>query len=1028
MNMQRKWMQMLLSVLLTIFSILVVYGFKVPNPMILLIIPVVYFTYSGGYICGALSGATSIVYALYFFLMKTGDPAGFHKVITIVLAIACIILLVGKLKARDEKNTKELKRRGDALVHMATTDKLTGASNRHSFFDMANTVYETSLRHGTAISLLFIDIDHFKQINDLYGHGFGDAVLTRLSEVIRGCLQSSDVNCRYGGEEFVTLLANADDDAAQLVAHRIMKQVREIRFEEYPDFRLTVSIGVSSIVPSVPRGLDLLLRSADNAMYRAKQMGRDRVVVGQPEKDADIGEYPCRLRFVPIGHYGNADASEEKNYLMQDVLLHTIDQMLELVYVVDIETYELLYINSAGREKYGIVDTPSAKCYQLMQGLDEPCSFCLSDRLTFNSVYSWEFTNKKLNRHFLLRDRLVYWNGRRARMQIATDITEREEERHALKNLLEAEQMIRDCIGLLYKAETLNEAMDGVLERIGEYSGSDRTYFFSLSGDTFVSTNQWRAPQLLPDVRVQKVRLSYFYRLRALFENEECIVIEDIERMQTLDMELYQAFHRQGIKNLVFIPLEQNGKLLGLWGVENPSAKKVRSIVPLLRSLRYFLLSTLQRIEYEELLVKLSFEDSLTGLRNRNRYLQDIAGLETVQNTGVVYISINEMKRLNDTFCHTYGDQILTGCADRVKETFRSGIAYRVGGDEFAVICRDIPQERFEQHVRTFKAQCAAFQNCHAAIGYQWTEWAGSIQSLAYKAEARMYEDKKGHYRKNLPSDRYRHYNDDVFCLTESGTLERRLAEGSFVIYLQPKVSISNRAVSGAEALVRYRQEDGTVITPAQFLPVLEDAKLIGMLDFFVFSSICAKLAEWLGEGRNVTPISVNFSRYTLAEQDFLIRLQKIFGRYQIEKKWVIIEVTEGVKGVEGMNLLTLIDSIRAVGFAIAIDDFGVDFANLSLFSSANFDELKVDKSLVDSIVTNQKTQMVIESVINVCHKMGIRVVAEGVEEEEQFSILRANGCEQAQGYLFSRPLPIQEYKEKFLSFQQIPGEELPTA
>lgn len=145
--------------------------------------------------------------------------------------------------------------------------------------------------------------------------------------------------------------------------------------------------------------------------------------------------------------------------------------------------------------------------------------------------------------------------------------------------------------------------------------------------------------------------------------------------------------------------------------------------------------------------------------------------------------------------------------------------------------------------------------------------------------------------------------------------------------------------------------------------------------------------------------------------------MQEIFSNYCIEKRWVIIEVTESVKGIEGMNLLSLIDNLRTAGFAIAIDDFGVDFANLSLFSTANFDELKVDKTLVESVATNQKTQLVIEFIVNICHRMGIRVVAEGVETEEQFSILRQKGCQQAQGYLFSRPLPIGEYEEKFLPF-----------
>ena len=525
--------------------------------------------------------------------------------------------------------------------------------------------------------------------------------------------------------------------------------------------------------------------------------------------------------------------------------------------------------------------------------------------------------------------------------------------------------------------------------------------------------SEWRAASLTQK-RYQTLDEARFQQWKMSADTSEYLVISNMEQQQ----EAYKDLYAQGIRNLVIMPLEQNGTLLGFWGMENAASGRIREIAPLLLSLRYFLLSTIRRINSEELLVKLSFEDSLTGLHNRNSYLQDISGAKDTHNAGIAYLSINEMKRINDVFGQAHGDRLLVDCAHCVKKTFPSGTAYRVGGDEFLVMCKNIPREGFEQCVRLLKVHCSAFQDCRVAIGHQWAETTAAMQDLAHAAEKLMYQDKKNHYRKNLPSDRYRHYNDDVFCLTEPGMLKKSLHEGAFTVYLQPKVSSADRRVSGCEALVRYLQKDGTVTPPSQFLPVLEDTKLIGILDFYVFDIVCASIARWLAEGRRAIPISVNFSRYTLAEQDFLTRLQTVFKGYGIDKKWVIIEVTESVKGVEGMNLLALIDSIREMGFAVAIDDFGVDFANLSLFSLANFDELKVDKALVDSIVTNQKTQMVIEAVVDMCRRMDIRVVAEGVETEEQFAILRQKGCEQVQGYLFSKPIPMAAFEKSYLPLQ----------
>ena len=1019
-HLQHEWIKYLISVVLTCLSILIVYIFNIPNPMIILMIPIVYATYSSGYLGGALGGCVAFAYSAHFFLVKTNDPAGGYKSVTISLAIFAIVLLMGKLKAREEKNILALKRYGDALVHMATTDKLTGASNRHDFFKKGAALHEHSKKFNMPVSVLFIDIDHFKQVNDLYGHAFGDAVLERIADAIKRCLRGSDINCRYGGEEFVVLLAHADSAAAHLVAHRIMNMVHRIRFSEHPGLRLSVSIGLSSMQPAAPRSLEHLIRSADSAMYQAKQDGRSRVVAEHPEPYTDSPrEIPLALlqtsgQTCPAERDTFPDISEEDRALMQDTLLSTLEQMLELVYVVDVTTYELLYINTSAREKYGISNSRGAKCYQLLQGLDAPCSFCLNDRLTFDSVYSLEFTNKMLGRHFILRDRLVNWNGRKARMQISTDITEREVERHALQHALEGEKVNRDCIALLYNAKTLAEALEDLLERVGKHFGADRACFFQLTGDTFLLKSEWRAAHLAEE-RYQTLDMARFHQWRISAKTSEYLVIKNMAEQAELQPEAYGSLYAEGIHNLVVMPLEHNGVLLGFWGMENASPEKIREIAPLLLSLRYFLLSTIRRIKYEELLVKLSFEDSLTGLHNRNSYLQDIGNAKNAHHAGIVYLSINEMKRINDMFGQAHGDRLLTGCAHSIRKAFLSGSAYRVGGDEFLVICKDLPQEEFEQCVRLLKAHCSAFQDCHVAIGHQWVEATNDLQGLAHAAEKRMYQDKKNHYRKNLPSDRYRHYNDDVFCLTQPGMLEKSLQDGAFTVYLQPIVSTADRKVNGSEALVRYLQEDGTVAPPAQFLPVLEDAKLIGMLDFHVFDCICAVLSRWFAEGRQAIPISVNFSRYTLAEQGFITRLMTVFNRYGIEKKWVIIEVTESVKGVEGMNLLALIDDIRELGFAVAIDDFGVDFANLSLFSLANFDELKVDKALVDSITTNQKTQMVIEAIVDMCRRMDIRVVAEGVETEEQFAILRQKGCEQVQGYLFSKPLPLTVFEENYL-------------
>lgn len=166
-----------------------------------------------------------------------------------------------------------------ALLLMATTDRLTGATNRHAFLDAAAVVYRNSSLCRIAVAVLFMDIDRFKQVNDTFGHAFGDVVLARFAALIDKCLRGGDLSCRYGGEEFVVLLPNTDRAAAERVAGRIMNEVRRARFDEQPDFSFTVSIGVFSGIPSPCLGMNAAIRIADEAMYQAKHSGRDQVVV-----------------------------------------------------------------------------------------------------------------------------------------------------------------------------------------------------------------------------------------------------------------------------------------------------------------------------------------------------------------------------------------------------------------------------------------------------------------------------------------------------------------------------------------------------------------------------------------------------------------------------------------------------------------------------------------------------------------------------------------------------------------------------
>ena len=188
------------------------------------------------------------------------------------------------------------------------------------------------------------------------------------------------------------------------------------------------------------------------------------------------------------------------------------------------------------------------------------------------------------------------------------------------------------------------------------------------------------------------------------------------------------------------------------------------------------------------------------------------------------------------------------------------------------------------------------------------------------------------------------------------------------------------------------------------------------MVDFYVFRFVCARLKDWLDQGKKAVPVSVNFSVSSLMQPSFVEQLKSICETYGISPRYMEIEVTEKVHDLEDCDIRLLISELHQAGFMVAIDDFGTEYANLALLSEIDFDVLKLDKSMIDNIALNPRTKMIVELIAGVCHNLGIHMVAEGIETEEQFLTLRSCGVDMVQGFLLGRPIPAEEFETQFLN------------
>lgn len=714
------------------------------------------------------------------------------------------------------------------------------------------------------------------------------------------------------------------------------------------------------------------------------------------------------------------DSRKKKEHLshMVDSLLGPMNEISELVYVSDIEDHTLLFVNKAGMETFHIDALDSRKCYQVLQGFDSPCEFCTSSILKEGETYTWEYTNPLTRRHYILKDRLIQWEGRTARMELAFDTTESEKEKLQLKFTLEANEMITKCVQTLYQSEDIDTAISQVLERLGSFLSADRAYIIYIRHGKMYNDYEWCTDGVEPQREMlQDLPLNLITRWITYFDKKECMIIEDLEEIREPFPEEYQILHAQSITSLAAAPMEQDGTLIGYLGVDNPSPARLQNISPLLQTLCYFLMLARNHAENKQLLTHLSYYDKLTDFYNRNKYIVDTGALAgSNQPVGIVYLDVNGLKDINDHYGHESGDRVLIECAKRIRAAFTQADFYRIGGDEFVIICPGIPQEVFQNQVRDLKEKFKNDSDCQAAIGCQWREHIDNIDRIIAVADAKMYENKKAFYRINPVSRRYRRCSDQLLQhLSNSDTLQKEIAENHFLVYFQPKISSESRMIVGCEALIRYTPQPGVLITPGEFLPLLEEFHTVSLIDFYVFRFVCSRLKSWRDQGRQIFPVSVNFSLHTLREAELSRRLLEICNQYGIPANYLEIEITEKVRNEETIDIKQLIAELQSTGFTVTLDDFGTECANVALMSEVSFDALNLDKRMVDHITTNSRNRAIVESISEVCLKLGIRMVAEGIENEEQYAVLRACGIDLFQGYLFSRPIPVEEFERDYL-------------
>lgn len=412
--------------------------------------------------------------------------------------------------------------------------------------------------------------------------------------------------------------------------------------------------------------------------------------------------------------------------------------------------------------------------------------------------------------------------------------------------------------------------------------------------------------------------------------------------------------------------------------------------------------------------------DDLTGLVNRagfNRGLEQ-ALLDNPQ-AAVVLIDLDGFKDVNDTLGHGIGDQVLCEAAQRLERSVgEDGLVARIGGDEFAVMVPGVADEAVilalarrlaadvgapmlvdGQEVRVTCSCGVALSPAHAveAVGLM-----GNADLALYRAK------KLGRGQAFVFVQALR--MEAVARRLYGVELHRAAGDGEFVLFYQPQVRLSDGALMGAEALIRWQHPQRGLLSPAAFLPALESGPLAAVVGNWVLDQACAQAAYWRRLDAGDLRIGINLFGAQFRVGDLVVEVANALERHGLPASMLELEITENIVLEQDERVLDTLARLRALGVGIAFDDFGTGYASLSLLKEYPLSRLKIDRSFVRGLIDSSRDASVVRAIIDIARTFGLDTIAEGVEEHEQCVRLRGYGCSEGQGYLFSRPIPAEEF------------------
>ncbi|WP_180954527.1 EAL domain-containing protein [Bacillus sp. V5-8f] len=428
----------------------------------------------------------------------------------------------------------------------------------------------------------------------------------------------------------------------------------------------------------------------------------------------------------------------------------------------------------------------------------------------------------------------------------------------------------------------------------------------------------------------------------------------------------------------------------------------------------------------EKKITYLAYHDELTGLPTRRAFFEKISSLEASYQTkgnefSVLYIDLDKFKELNDLFGHSFGDEALKEAVLRIKQCLpeRTFLA-RMGGDEFSLLLPGLTEhddigkiaasivETIRKPFIISKHEYVLTASVGAAI---YPEHGISQESIVKSADTAMY------YAKEHGKNNYKIFTDELEQSSKrkyivSNELRSAIVKKEFEVHYQPKVTLTSGEISGAEALVRWIHPEIGIVGPNEFIPIAEENGLIIEIEDIVIERVFRQLKSWKDEHTKPLPIAINLSQRHFYQENIVDKFKSFLDEYELDPNLLEIEITETIMMDQNPAVINRLHGLRDLGIKISMDDFGTGYSSLSYIQRLPIDKLKIDRSFITDLSNNEDSQAIVSLILSMAEYLNLEVVAEGIEDQSQLKFLQDLKCSEGQGFLFSKPLAINDFQK----------------